>query len=184
MTETRRLNKMIKDMLSLTKEESIIRINISEFNLVDLIEHLYESYIEFAEIEGKLLTIENKANSDVLKISNDESKLRQILVILLDNAFKYTDKGDEISMVLDISQRDRYLIYVKDTGIGIAPEDLPYIFDRFFRSDKVRAEDIDGSGIGLSIAKLLSQNISSELKVSSELGKGTSFKLEIPKSKK
>lgn len=184
MTETRRLNKMIKDMLSLTKEDSIIKINVSEFNLMELLEDLYESYIEFAEIEEKILTIENKTNSDVLYISTDKSKLRQLLVILLDNAFKYTEKGAKISIILDISQRDRYLIYINDTGIGIASEELPYIFDRFFRSDKVRAQDIEGSGIGLSIAKLLSQNISSELSVSSDLGIGSSFKIEIPKSKK
>src|SRR5699024_12776320 len=92
-------------------------------------------------------------------IFTDKNKLRQLILIFIDNAFKYTKEKDFIS--ININQKDTNYteIYIIDSGVGIKQEDMPYIFDRFFRSENVRDKDIDGSGIGLSIAKMISINL-------------------------
>ena len=104
-----------------------------------------------------------------------------LFLIFIDNAFKYTKSGDLIE--INLKERDNKVICsIKDSGLGIRKEDLPHIFERFFRSDYVRNQDIDGSGIGLSIAKMISMNLKCQIKVDSELDKGTTFEIIIPRN--
>ena len=104
-------------------------------------------------------------------VSNPD-RVEQLLVILLDNAIKYTPGGGTVS--LDATWDDaRVTLIVKDTGIGISKEDLPYVFDRFYKVDK--AHSGMGSGLGLSIAKELLKWMGEDIWVKSEVGKGTQF---------
>ena len=113
-------------------------------------------------------------------IVTDKNKLKQLILIFLENAFKYTNANDNVEIIL--GEKEGFTsISVKDTGIGIKKEDLPHIFDRFFRSELVRNQDIDGSGIGLSIAKMLSVNLKYDVNVDSKLGEYTIFEIKIPK---
>lgn len=181
MRETRQLKKMINELLSLTKEESIVKLNIGRVDIEALFKETFESYIEIADYQDKSFDYQIKMKNSI--IYTDKTKLNQLIRILVDNAFKYTEAGDKISITASEKGRDRVLILVEDTGIGISEKDQKRIFERFFRSDSVRATEVEGSGIGLSIAKLIATTLYGNIRVKSKLGQGTSFTIDIPKGK-
>jgi signal transduction histidine kinase len=116
-------------------------------------------------------------------ITADADKLTQLLYILLDNAIKYTPDGGEVTLSLRIEpfkQQRMLTISVKDTGIGIPPESLDRIFDRFYRVDKARSRQQGGHGLGLSIAKWIVDAHGGNIHVQSEVGKGSEFIVKIP----
>lgn len=180
MSEIRRSKKMISDLLSLTKEEAITKLSINEINIRNFIDDICEDYIDIADIQDKKFDINFNLKNET--IFTDENKLRQLFLIFIDNAFKYTKEGDFIS--INLNQKDNIYteISIIDSGVGIKQEDIPYIFDRFFRSENVRDKDIDGSGIGLSIAKMIALNLEAEISVKCENNK-TEFKIIISNKK-
>lgn len=180
MSEIRRSKKMISDLLSLTKEEAITKLNITEVNIKNFIKDICVDYVDIADIQEKRFEMNFNLKNET--IFTDENKLRQLLLIFIDNAFKYTKENDFIA--ININQKDNVYteIFIIDSGVGIKQEDIPYIFDRFFRSENVRDKDIDGSGIGLSIAKMLAINLGAEISVKCENNK-TEFKIIIQNNK-
>ena len=118
----------------------------------------------------------------MLKVFTDPERLEDVLSILLDNAGKYTPGGGRVSLTTRL-QRGEAVIEVSDTGIGIPTEDIPSIFERFYRSDESRAKSTGGFGLGLAIAKSSSEAIGGIITVDSELGVGTTFTLRIPVGK-
>lgn len=181
MRETRRMKKMINDLLSLTKEDYISKVNFENTNIEDILQQIYIDYEEIAQMQDKDFIFKSELENKI--IVTDKNKLRQLVLIFVDNAFKYTNKYD--SIFINLSEEDNNIkLSIKDTGIGIKDDEINYIFDRFFRSDNVRSQDIDGSGIGLSIAKMLSLNLKYEINVDSKVGEYTVFEIKIPKYKK
>lgn len=180
MSEIRRSKKMISDLLSLTKEEAITKLNITEVNIKNFIKDICVDYVDIADIQEKRFEMNFNLKNET--IFTDENKLRQLLLIFIDNAFKYTKENDFIA--ININQKDNVYteIFIIDSGVGIKQEDIPYIFDRFFRSENVRDKDIDGSGIGLSIAKMIAINLGVEISVKCENNK-TEFKIIIQNNK-
>lgn len=180
MSEIRRSKKMISDLLSLTKEEAITKLNITEVNIKNFITDICVDYVDIADIQEKRFEMNFNLKNET--IFTDENKLRQLLLIFIDNAFKYTKENDFIA--ININQKDNVYteIFIIDSGVGIKQEDIPYIFDRFFRSENVRDKDIDGSGIGLSIAKMIAINLGVEISVKCENNK-TEFKIIIQNNK-
>jgi signal transduction histidine kinase len=114
-----------------------------------------------------------------LYIVGDPQRLSQLLYILLDNAIKYTPNSGEVKLSIFIEGK-QLCITVEDTGIGIGQEDYQRIFERFYRSDKSRTRQIGGHGLGLSIAKWIVDTHQGTIKVSSEIGKGSTFIVQIP----
>ena len=180
MSEIRRSKKMISDLLSLTKEEAITKLNITEVNIKNFIKDICVDYVDIADIQEKRFEMNFNLKNET--IFTDENKLRQLLLIFIDNAFKYTKENDFIA--ININQKDNVYteISIIDSGVGIKQEDIPYIFDRFFRSENVRDKDIEGSGIGLSIAKMVAINLGAEISVKCENNK-TEFKIIIQNNK-
>ena len=180
MSEIRRSKKMISDLLSLTKEEAITKLNITEVNIKNFIKDICVDYVDIADIQEKRFEMNFNLKNET--IFTDENKLRQLLLIFIDNAFKYTKENDFIA--ININQKDNVYteIFIIDSGVGIKQEDIPYVFDRFFRSENVRDKDIDGSGIGLSIAKMIAINLGAEISVKCENNK-TEFKIIIQNNK-
>lgn len=180
MSEIRRSKKMISDLLSLTKEEAITKLNITEVNIKNFIKDICVDYVDIADIQEKRFEMNFNLKNET--IFTDENKLRQLLLIFIDNAFKYTKENDFIA--ININQKDNVYteIFIIDSGVGIKQEDIPYIFDRFFRSENVRDKDIEGSGIGLSIAKMIAINLGVEISVKCENNK-TEFKIIIQNNK-
>jgi heavy metal sensor kinase len=112
-------------------------------------------------------------------IQADADALRRALLILMDNAAKYTPRGGSVRV--NLSRSNGFAVAsVSDTGIGIAPEDLPRIFDRFWRADKARSREQGGAGLGLSIAKWIVDMHRGSITVQSEMGKGSIFTIQVP----
>jgi two-component system phosphate regulon sensor histidine kinase PhoR len=109
----------------------------------------------------------------------DEEGLRQILDNLVDNAIKYTPEGGTVSVAWS-RQGSAVRLEVRDTGIGIARELQPRVFERFFRVDKARSRELGGTGLGLSIVKHLTQSFGGSVSVQSQPGKGSVFTVELP----
>ncbi len=116
---------------------------------------------------------------DQVIVLGDADRLKQLFLNLVENATKYTPEGGEV--ILSLSKNDgRAQFEVTDTGIGIPSENLPHIFDRFYRVDKARTRAQGGSGLGLSIAKWIAEAHGGDITVSSKIGKGTTFKVNLP----
>jgi two-component system, OmpR family, sensor kinase len=118
-------------------------------------------------------------NLEPVTVLADPGQLRQVLLILLDNAIKYTPTGGKVRIAVR-QQGGRAAISVTDTGIGIDPEDQPHIFERFYRSDKARDRDQAGSGLGLAIAKWIVEAHGGEIVTTSQPGRGSTFTLLLP----
>jgi anti-sigma regulatory factor (Ser/Thr protein kinase) len=129
---------------------------------------------------GLQLAIENLEPEVVMA---DPGQIRQLLLILLDNAIKYTPSGGKVRISVT-RQGARAAISISDTGIGIEPEVRPHIFDRFFRGDAARERDEHGSGLGLAIAKWIVDAHQGEISIYSQPGKGSTFTVLLPAAKR
>ena len=114
-----------------------------------------------------------------LQLFGDKNKLKQVFVNLLTNAIKYTEQGTVSIIVEEEEQHGR--IIIRDTGIGIPEEDIPRIFERFFRVDKARSRSVGGTGLGLAIVKHIIEAHGSKVEVKSEAGKGSEFSFRLKK---
>ena len=114
-----------------------------------------------------------------VKVYGHADQLKQVLVVLLDNAFKYTPYEGSVSLSLTTDERFA-VVRVSDTGIGILPQDLPHIFERFYRADRARPRDRGGSGLGLTIVQSIVQEHEGSIEVESIPGKGSTFTLKLP----
>nr|WP_287569644.1 HAMP domain-containing sensor histidine kinase [Paeniclostridium sp.] len=178
MKEVRRLSKLVSDLLKLTKEDAIITINKSKTNIIDVIGDILIQYEDICQLQSKNLKFNYHLKDQ--SIYTDKEKLKQILIILIDNAIKYTKEDDYIIVRL-FEEGSNIKIEVEDSGIGIKEEELPLIFNRFYRASSHRESNKDGSGIGLSIAKILIGNLNGKIAVSSKYKKGSIFSIYIPK---
>lgn len=173
LSETRRLSKLVKNLLTLAKADSnVIELDKKIFCLTKTIRKICEPYIEIAEFADKVFIEELE---DDVNINADEDRITQLIIILLDNSLKYTNEGDTIKVKLK-KKNNKVLIGVEDNGIGINSQDLPYIFDRFYRGDKARGRE-GGHGLGLSIAKWIVDKHSGHIDINSEEGKGTKIQI-------
>ena len=178
--EARRLSKLVTNLLTLARSDSDqIEMKKSEFHLDELLKEIIQQYEEIAMYQEKTLRIEA---TEPVTFFADKERIHQLIVILLDNAIKYTEAGGEILLACKQSHSSIFF-QVKDTGIGIPEEDIPKIFDRFYQSDKTRTA-IEGTGLGLSIAKWIIEKHHGKTKVQSTLGQGTKIEITFPKSQK
>jgi signal transduction histidine kinase len=115
----------------------------------------------------------------IVNVAGDRLRLKQILVNLLDNAIKYTPEKGAIELIVR-AESARALVGVSDSGMGIAPEEVPYIFDRFYRTDKARTRETGGAGLGLSIVKAIVTAHEGRFSVMSSEGEGTTVWVDLP----
>ena len=120
------------------------------------------------------------ARMDAMDISADRNMMKQVLRILCDNAVKYSGTGSTITLSCTREQNNTCCLSVKDEGQGIAQEELPKIFDRFYRSDKARQSETGGHGLGLSIARIIVVAHKGKLRVRSKPGCGSVFSIILP----
>lgn len=178
LSETRRLSKLTSDLLTLARADSAeVQLEKKQLSLDDFIKRVSAPYQEIAESQQKQLQLQLEGN---ITIAADEVRLHQLLVILLDNALKYTGEEDSIT-IRTFAEDQAAVIEVEDTGSGIKAASLPYVFDRFYREDKARSRATGGTGLGLSIAQWIVQTHAGNITVSSEEGKGTAFRVTLPK---
>lgn len=176
--ESERLHRLITDILHLSKiEQHQLPFHPEPLNVTGVIYETIDTIQE--EINKKQLTIKLPNQKPVI-IDAEKDRLQQIILNLVANAVTYTpDKGTiEIGIV---EKDDQIELTVKDTGIGISKEELPRIFERFYRVDKARSRNSGGTGLGLAIVKHLVESHHGSIQVDSEEGKGTLFTLTLPK---
>jgi len=178
--ESRRLSKLVTNLLTLARSDSDqIEMKKSAFQLDELLKEILQHYEEIAMYQEKSLHL-NAA--EPVTFFADKERIHQLIVILLDNAMKYTKEGGEI--LLSCRQSHSSIFFqVRDNGIGIPEKDIPKIFDRFYQSDKARTA-AEGTGLGLSIAKWIIEKHHGKTKVQSTVGKGTTIEITFPKAQK
>ena len=176
-TENKRMIALVANLLLLSRADANeIIINKDNLNLSDLVSELVSTYGLVAQ--QKQLIFSPNIQGEIY-IQGDKDRIIQLLVILIDNAFSYTNKDGKVDIVL--SRNDGYAsIEVADTGIGMAPEEIMRVFDRFYRGKQARLYNSDGSGLGLSIARLITQEHGGKITAESQIGRGSVFKVIIP----
>jgi len=152
------------------------QLNFEDVDLKELIIGLAANIEAFAQDKGIKFTVDTK---DDVNVSGDKVKLRQLFTNILENAVRYTPADGKISISL-LEKESNAVVSISDTGIGIPPEHLPHIFERFYRVDKARARADGGVGLGLAIAKIIAESHKGKIQVESEVGKGTTFIVSIP----
>ena len=175
--ETKRLQRLVNDLQELSQAETgNLSLNLQPTNLCYILEPLVEKFAAQLLDSDRILQLYCPHNLPYVKVDSD--RIEQILVNLLSNAILHTPSG---SITLKVwSTREQVWISLTDTGSGIAPEELPHIFRRFWRSQKSRSQKYNGTGIGLAISRRLVELHGGEIFVESKLGVGTTFRFFLP----
>jgi heavy metal sensor kinase len=177
--ECDRLIDMINTMLMITKTESgVHQIDYQAIDMAHLIRDACELMETAAEDRGLSLSCEAP---ETFTLVGDPRMIQRVLSNLLDNAFKYTPSGGSVEVALSAKDGREAIVTVHDTGTGIPPEDLPRIFERFYRCDHSRSQP--GTGLGLSLARALARALQGDITVTSTLGQGSTFTLTLPRDK-
>lgn len=180
MSETDTMSNLVQNLLTLAQvDNNQVKINMEEINFSNLTRSVCDK-MELIMLE-KNITF-NSTIGDEIYIKGDKNRLEQLLVILIDNAIKYTAVEGKINVNL-MSTPEKAVLSVLDSGMGISQEDIKKIFERFYRVDKVRSREQGGTGLGLSIAQWVVKIHKGNIKVNSEIGKGSEFIVEFPKHK-
>lgn len=183
-TETKRLERLVNDLQELSKAEAgYLPINLQPVNLRPLLESLVQKFADQLLEEGPVLQLD--CPPQLPPVLADIDRIEQILINLLGNAIRYTSQGSITIRACIENSKNGIMppvvwISVIDTGHGIAPEDLPHVFERFFRADRSRARNSGGTGIGLAISRRLVELQGGKIEVESELCKGSTFRFSLP----
>jgi two-component system phosphate regulon sensor histidine kinase PhoR len=176
-----RLNQLILDLLSLARLESGQEVfQHGPLAVAAVVETCIETHRGRAEAKGLDLRLDLGPVDESTLVVADEEAVHQILDNLIDNAIKYTPEGGWVSVACGLST-EAVLFEVADSGIGIPRDDLPRVFERFYRVDKARSREMGGTGLGLSIVKHLIQSIGGQISVDSRVSEGTRFHVQLPR---
>ncbi|MDW8325482.1 MAG: ATP-binding protein [Anaerolineales bacterium] len=177
--EIERLQHLVGDLRTLSQADAgELKLNLEPVSPAELLEQTQAAFAHQAEQKGVALRVEAERNLPA--VNGDEIRLLQVLSNLVSNALRYTPAGGQIVLSATMNGDRQVALSVRDTGPGIAPEDLPFIFNRFYRADKARAGEGGESGLGLAIAKALAEAHGGALTVQSVLGQGSTFTLQLP----
>lgn len=175
--EIQRLTHMVDNLYNLSKlEELNLNLNLSKINISEETEKIINTFKPIYQKENYELKSNIEQNLYTLI---DRDKFKQIIYNLLSNALKYLNPQGTVELTL-IKQGANLMLTIKDNGIGIAKEELPFIFERFFRSDTSRNKSTGGSGLGLTITKSFVEAHGGKIFVDSTLGQGTTFEILLP----
>lgn len=176
LNETKRLAKLTKDLMTLASSNKM-ELEKENVNIDELIQNTVNPYIEVANLSEKELKLDLKYGKN---LEIDINKIQQLIIILLDNALKYTEINDSIEIVSYLKD-GKCNIEVRDTGIGISDNGIKEVFNRFYREDAARNRETGGSGLGLSIADTIVKAHNGTIKASHNNPKGTIFTVKLPK---
>lgn len=185
-----RLLDLVNQMLDLSKLESgRMPLHLQQADIIIYLKYLLESFHSLAQ--SKQIQLQFQSDMPVWVMDFDAEKVRQVLSNLMSNALKFTPEGGQVQLSVAVGRNqeaEMLFIKVSDTGPGIAPEKLPYIFDRFYQADDSPTRQAEGSGIGLALAKELVKRMGGEISVQSPVpgsgGRGAAFSVALPVSRK
>ncbi|WP_416148458.1 ATP-binding protein [Salipaludibacillus sp. HK11] len=172
-SESKRIKEMTNQMLALATGDETTTMDLQQVNMAKI---LFETAKQMETTYDREIAVQTKEEFDLRLIGN-KMQLKQLAFILIENGLKYSNKEIEITLE---KLRETVSIRICDYGIGIAAEDIPHVFDRFFRVDKARNRKTGGSGLGLAIAKKIVDAHQGVIRVESEQGVGTTFIIEFP----
>ena len=176
--ETNRLSKLANDLLILNKMES--GQDILQFSRFDINEMIRKLMLTFEQrIEKKELAVNFRFLQENLFVNADEEMIQRVIYNLVDNAIKFTEQGDSITVETSIVNKKAY-ISVSDTGLGMDEETQKHIFERFRKGDASRDLNKTGMGLGLAIVKQIIVKHGEDIRVSSKPGEGTNFEFTLP----
>ena len=178
INETKRLIELTKELLWLSQfeEHREKQETIGSYVISDTINEIVSNYL----LIYTNLTIHNEIDEKhTIQLAIPEEQFKQLLIIIIDNAIKYSGENKEI-VITSSKMNENYRIDIQDNGVGISKEEIPYIFDRFYRVDKARSREHGGSGLGLSIAKEMIEKYEGSIHADSIVGEGTKISLIIP----
>ncbi|MGB9867204.1 MAG: sensor histidine kinase [Bacillota bacterium] len=173
--EVERLSRMAGELLDLARADAGQHLELVPVDLVSLLRSMEKRLAMLAN--GRRFQLKLETGVQEATVLGSKDHIERLLTILVDNGVKYTEPQGEIEVGLELSG-EYAMLWVRDNGSGIAPEDLPHIFERFYRADKTRSRG--GTGLGLAIAKWIVSEHGGEITVHSELGKGSVFQVKIP----
>jgi heavy metal sensor kinase len=178
LRESKRTTALVDDLLLIARSDSDQAA--FERNSIDLSSMLNDVSTQASTLaQAKHIKIVPKIPNQAVVIAGDELSIRRLFMALVDNAVKYTPEHGTVWIHLDIENKQA-VIQIRDTGLGISNDDLPRVFDRFWRADKVRSRDEGGTGLGLAIAKGITERHGGTLRVESQLGHGSTFSVRLP----
>lgn len=179
LNESDRMVKIVQDLLMLSKFDAGDNdMRFENFDIANSTNNICEAIRLNVEKRDMRLAVDVPESAVIC--CGDRARIEQVIVNIITNAIRYTPDGGEISVKVGGSEHHVW-VSVKDTGIGIPPEQLPHIFDRFYRVDRARSRALGGSGLGLSIAKEIVMKHGGEISIDSEPGKGTKVLIRLPK---
>ncbi len=177
-SESERMTRLVKDLLQLSKlEYNNMQWNMKQIDIYKVVSDC--TYKMNISAKQKNQILEFNGDIDIPVIIGDKDRIEQVIVNILSNAIKYTPENGKIELGI-ASEKDKVIISVIDTGIGIPKEDLPRLFERFYRVDKARSRMLGGTGLGLSIAKQIVEAHNGSIKIQSEYGHGTQVFISLP----
>jgi signal transduction histidine kinase len=182
LAQINEMTELVESLLTLARaDEGRAPLALEECDLRDLLGDVAETTGMLGESAG--ITVTSEMPDTPVWLSVDPHRIQEMLLNLVTNAIKYTPKGGRIALSLQ-NQGDAVILTVQDTGIGIAPGDLPHIFDRFWRADPARSRtgDRPGTGLGLAITKWIAEAHGGSITVQSRPGRGTAFSVRLPKA--
>jgi two-component system, OmpR family, phosphate regulon sensor histidine kinase PhoR len=174
-----RLNSLVEDVLSLASLEAVEpHLEIAEIDLADFLRTIARDWDK--RFAAKQLRMDFDVAKELPPLRADENRLQEIVYNLLDNAVKYSPPGGEVHMRAQ-ARDGEIAIEISDDGIGISADDLPHIFERFYRADKARSRELGGTGLGLSIVKHIAQLHGGSVEAESTMGHGTTIRVRLPR---
>lgn len=182
LAQINQMSEMVESLLTLARaDEGRAPLAVEEADLRDLLGDVAETAGILGEGAG--ISVTSNMPATPLSLAVDRHRIREMLLNLVTNAIKYTPKGGTIALSLS-EQEDAVVFTVRDTGVGIAPGDLPHIFERFWRADPARSRtgDRPGTGLGLAITKWIAEAHGGSITVQSRPARGTLFTVRLPKS--
>src|SRR5437667_894178 len=177
LEETQRLSKIVASLLAISRlEAGEARVQPMRLDFAELVRTTTDQMKLLADEKRISLTSDG---SEPVEVEADPSRLKQVVVNLLDNAIKYTPEGGNVS--ISVTRRDDHAVLeVADSGLGISADDLPHVFERFYRADKARSRQMGGTGLGLSIVRSICLAHGGQVTVNSAEGRGSRFRGELP----
>jgi heavy metal sensor kinase len=177
LEETHRMSRVVESLLAISRlDAGEVKMDMSRLDLGELVESTANEMTLLAE--EKSIRLHTHATTGVY-VEGDRTRLQQVIVNLSDNAIKYTQEGGNVEISVG-SDGDSAILEVSDNGPGIPAHALSHVFERFYRADKARSRASGGAGLGLSIVKAICAAHNAEVKVSSQEGRGSSFRVELP----
>lgn len=178
VSETRRLSRLVEDILSISQlEVGTARLNVGEVDLARLLRQMVQDNLGAADEKQIDLTL--TLPPKVPKLRGDKQKLSVLVNNLVGNAIKYTPRGGQVQVKLDVTEQGVRIV-VRDTGIGISPADQARIFEKFYRAADDAVQSVSGTGLGLAIAREVARLHGGDITVASALRQGSTFTVELP----